>query len=354
MDIFIIGGLTDSNDNQDLLERSMHQVGRDLFRSGHNLLICSPFVGTADVSAVRGAASVVNERDDSKVVFHYPSTQGVMAEISKLRKDLGLDQPRLKNRVIEQAYLPLPDSASHDRPSPYGWLLAQLAASDKSQAIITIGGKLTGPANLLLALAESKQKPLLPLSFLGGAAADSFERLHYRLQDQIGHKVSVLRDPSRIAQVVPLLEEITSGQFGKYKGSLRFFISYPRSRPQEADFIETILRRRKLRVDRDEHDFAAGRPLPHEIQEHIHQATVFIALWCREYACSPWCFDELELALSRAETGAVELWLLCIDDTRMIPTRARNLVSYVSSNREELERNVLSLLDRLSNGGATE
>jgi hypothetical protein len=58
---------------------------------------------------------------------------------------------------------------------------------------------------------------------------------------------------------------------------------------------------------------------------------------------APWCFDELELAVKRGKT----LWLLCVDDTRIVPPAARNLISYPARSREELERHVLTLLEQI-------
>ncbi|RBN36039.1 hypothetical protein DMN50_37535, partial [Priestia megaterium] len=70
----------------------------------------------------------------------------------------------------------------------YAWLLCQLQALESCQTIIAIGGKLDGSANMLLLLAESKRKKILPLSFLGGAAEQSFYRKRYELQDIFGDK----------------------------------------------------------------------------------------------------------------------------------------------------------------------
>jgi hypothetical protein len=110
------------------------------------------------------------------------------------------------------------------------------------------------------------------------------------------------------------------------------------------------LRRRNLTVFRDERDFGAGRPIPSEITEFIHRADVFVTIWCREYACSPWCFDELVLALERHAAGALTLWLLCVDDTRIVPPGARDLTNYPARNREELERHILTLLEQREQG----
>jgi len=41
------------------------------------------------------------------------------------------------------------------------------------------------------------------------------------------------------------------------------------------------------------------------------------------------------------------LWLFCVDDTRIVPPAARNLISYRGQSREELERHVLALLEQI-------
>jgi hypothetical protein len=90
----------------------------------------------------------------------------------------------------------------------------------------------------------------------------------------------------------------------------RVFISYARCRPEEADLTERTLRRRGFEVFRDEHDFKAGALLLGEVEEHVARCHVFVALWSRDYACSPWCYDELAVALVRAKAGTMQLWLL--------------------------------------------
>ena len=110
--------------------------------------------------------------------------------------------------------------------------------------------------------------------------------------------------------------------------------------------METLLRRRNLPVFRDESDFGAGHSVPSEIREAIHRSDVFVTVWSKEYACSPWCFDEFELALDRHAPGALKLWILCVDDTRIIPKRARDLIYFTVKSRQELEGRVVELLGR--------
>jgi hypothetical protein len=347
MKVFVIGGtssrspVADTDLDYQLLATSMEHVGRDLAVRGHDLLVCSPFTGSADIAAVRGAATFLQE--GPTIEFHHPDSEAVRKELQRQIDALGL------KRVKTFAYFPLPEETGEPRLSALAWLLAQLAAMDRSHALIALGGKADASASLLLALAESRHKPVLPLTFLGGAAASSFERIRYQLNDRLGAAVPALHDPHRVGEAVGLIERLATGAVAPVAARAapsRFFISYPRLRPQEADFIETVLRRRRLEAYRDERDFAAGHSLPGEIKESIHRADVFIAIWCREYACSPWCFDELQLALERHKGNGLALWLMCVDDTRMVHPAARSLISYSSRTREELERNLLTLLER--------
>ena len=121
----------------------------------------------------------------------------------------------------------------------------------------------------------------------------------------------------------------------------------PRSRPQEADLIEMILRRRGLEVLRDEQEFRPGSPLEGEIREYINKCDYFIAIWCAEYACSPWCFDELGLAIDRLAAEKLHLWIMRVDKTEIVPPAARKLLYYKVDGRSELEKRIIELLARL-------
>lgn len=134
--------------------------------------------------------------------------------------------------------------------------------------VITVGGKLDGPMSLLLALAPSRGKFVLPLRFLGGAAAEFFERRRHEIQDALGAKAYVLGIQERLGEIVDLLETLGAVQGGRIdeKNPPKFFISYARTRPKEADFVETVLRRRNLLVFRDEQSFEPGQQLRREVR----------------------------------------------------------------------------------------
>jgi hypothetical protein len=344
MKVFVIGGasLQDSDPEYQtqlgMVEVAMQRVGKDLVGAGHNLLACSPFPGSADVAAIRGAAEILCRSDAPVVEFHCPDSAGVQRELTRLTDSLSLKSFRVYSH-------PLPLDEQGKEQWSHGWLLAQLAALDRSQAVVSLGGKLGGSATLLLSLAEARRRPILPFTSLGGSSAQSFQRRRYELEDVLQERITALHNVERIGETSALLERPASSQLVRsvQQAPLRFFLSYSKCRPQEADFVEITLRRRNFEVYRDERDFGAGRSLPGEITESIHRANVFVAIWCREYACSAWCFDELELAIKRGKT----LWLLCVDETRIVPPAARNLISYPARNREELERHILTLLEQI-------
>lgn len=342
MRFFVIGGITD--DNQVInninkrLENACSNLGQALSNYGHSIIICSPFKDSADYWVLKGFTQN-NHNINSSIEIHYVDMDSVRAEVFTLES---------VNKECKFIKIPHPAPSNNNKKSiGYAWLLCQLNALESCQAVIAIGGKTNGIANMLLLLAEAKRKPMLPLSFLGGAADLAFHRRRYELKDRLGDKYLLLQDEKNINKLIEGAEIISEMQVGKkLKGkNIKFFISYPRARPSEADYIETLLRRRNLQVYRDESDFGAGSEIPVEITEQIYAADIFIAVWCAEYACSPWCFDEFELALDRYKSCGTKLWILCVDDTRIVPRRARNLNWFKVSSREEIEGRVLNLLE---------
>jgi hypothetical protein len=147
------------------------------------------------------------------------------------------------------------------------------------------GGKLNGSSSLLLPVAENQHKHVLPLTFLGGAAAQSFGRRRYELMDRLGAGIVTLQDPQRIDEAAALIDSLPQLQVSKAlrQAPLRVFLSYPNSRPLEADVVEMMLLRKECEVYRDEENFGAGQSTPGEIKEHIHRGNVFVAI-CNMHA----------------------------------------------------------------------
>jgi hypothetical protein len=343
MKIFIIGGVTVKrgvsgfDDEVQVLKKSMEPLGAELVSHGHEVVVCSPFPDSADFHVLHGIAA--SSKDSHLTVsIHYPELPAVETALIALLDELGLSNVRRFPCRVGR------DSVTSEALQ-YAWLFAQLNAMDSSAGVIIVGGKPSGSLSLLLHLADARNKGVLPLTFLGGAARDHFDATYWRLRDLIPNDLSALNDPSAITSIPSLLETILTGSQGEAERT--FFISYARARPQEADYVETLLRRRNHIVYRDEENFEPSADAQAEIIKNIKRASVFVALWCREYACSPWCFDEIEIGLERHSKGLAELWIFCIDDTRIVPKAARTLNYYPVNTREKLEGKILFLLTKL-------
>jgi hypothetical protein len=280
MKVFVIGGasLQDSDPEYQtqlgVVQVAMQRVGKDLVSAGHDFLVYSPFSGSAGVAAVRGAAEILGRSDAPVVEFHCPHSAEVQRQLTRLTDSLSLKSSSVHSH-------PLPSDEHGKEQWSHGWLLAQLAAMDRSHAVLSLGGKLTASASLLLSLAEGQGRAVLPYTFLGGTSAQSFQRRRYELEDVLQEKLAALHNVERIGETSPLLERLVNSQLVRsmQQAPVRFFLSYPKCRPQEAGFVEITLRRRNFEVYRDERDFSAGRSLPGEITDGIHRANVFVAIY---------------------------------------------------------------------------
>lgn len=345
MKIFVIGGLVPPEANSaesdaEIFRNTCRQLGIDLAVAGHEIVLCSPFEDAADIHILRGVATTAKGRE-SQVAFHFVDTAVVRQQLEAVVAELGL------SRVSRIPHPPPQIESQQSRR--YSWLLCQLNALESSHATVAVGGDPNGAANMLLLLADGKRKAVLPLAFMGGAAKLAFDRRRYELEDRLGPRVLELQREDGVSHVPELLATLTQALGSPARPrreNLGFFISYARARQGEADYVETLLRRRNLRVFRDESDFGAGHAIPVAIQEAIFEANVFVALWSSEYACSPWCFDEMDLALDRQADGRLELWILRVDETRIVPKRARDLMFYDAPNRAALEARIMDLLER--------
>jgi len=350
MQLFVIGGLVrdsglDLISQKSILRRTMQLFGRQAAQAGHSLSSCSPYDGSADVEVLSGwvAGSKKSKNHGANVELHFPDDTEISKAIVELQSKLKLHAKLFRH--------PSSRDADNQINLVHSWLLAQLSAMERCSAIVTIGGNLGGSANLLLQLASSKRTPTLALGHIGGAADAYLEQHRYGLQDCFGDSFSLLKGPAEPTDFIELIECLTNPtRESKTKDIQRpmYFVSYSRDRPAEADFVETTLRRRNQIVFRDEENFEAGKNVITEIEQRVYQADVFLALWCREYACSPWCNDELELALNRAETGSMRVVLIFIDETRVVPKRARALIGLPARTRQDLEGIILRIISSTS------
>ncbi len=349
MKIFVIGGSSHSEDSPERdadvceLDRLMMFFAEQLEKSGHEVITCSPFPGTADRALLNALMNDRFSRRRPRVELHFPSTQHTLTEVEKALEGTPDDWVLLFKHPAPADELPASLANA--------WLFSQLYALERSHAVLAIGGKLGGTTNLLLHLAEAKHKPVLAIPSLGGASEQCYWRRKYELEDRLGDAASQLSAKNSTHQWTSLIEQLTdqnSRNVVNHKNSApTFFISYPRARPQEADVVEMLLRRRNLSVYRDDQDFEPGNLIEADIANHIHRASVFIALYSQDYACSPWCYDELRIATSLHSNTKIKLWLLTLDNTRIVLPEARNIVTLPARSRSELEGKLNQQLDRL-------
>ncbi len=160
MKIFVIGGTAVPSDHQDydeqvrLLTSSMGRLCGDVVNMGHDLVACSPFEGSADVAAIRGAMRAPPHlaRTAPSIEIHCPAVPDVLSAVSTLTGPPPYSDFRLMTHPV----------ATGENGNPnweYTWLLSQLAALQACHAVLAIGGKPMGPANLLLALAMTQSNP---------------------------------------------------------------------------------------------------------------------------------------------------------------------------------------------------
>ena len=187
--IFIIGGVTRSDEQSPdaegehrALQAAMRRAGRVLANAACDILVCSPFQGSSDAEVVRGAADFGEQPTRPRIEFYYPNAVQVVRQLDHIQDSLG-------NLAVTRFPQQPPADERDDEAWRHGWLLSELSAMGRSNVVLAVGGKLNGPMSLLLPLAESRRKPIVPLRFLGGAAEKSFERRQYELQDRLGDLV---------------------------------------------------------------------------------------------------------------------------------------------------------------------
>lgn len=343
MRLFIIGSIvTESSITPAGFARFCNGFGERLAGKNITLVLCSPYPDSADYEIMRGIKKAKNTK--LSIELYYPQTPEIENSWNDHLEDL--DQSIKLTKFRQEA------PAINDLNAfKYSWLFCQIQAIANVDFVVVIGGKIAGSSNFLIRIADTKEKEIIPLQKFGGVGASFFEKKRYQLLDSWGNEIMEQfyksADPKAIVDIIVDKTQSKKSKIIKTnKKNLTFFISYPRDRPSEADFIEMILRRRNYIVFRDDTDISASEDVPNAIKENIHKADVFIAVWCKEYACSPWCFDELNIALGTHQKDGKPLWIFRVDKTRVVPPGARKMLWYNTETREEIEGRIVSLLEQ--------
>mgnify|MGYP002626564974 CR=1 FL=1 len=342
---FVIGSFGENEVGRSEFECMCRTIGRDIFSVGHSLAICSLFDDSADYWILDGYINHEEQEwhEPHRVFFHYMNVNGIDEQI-KAVKD------RLANPKV---FVQIPHSPlSENVDIQLSWLYCQLEALEQSHCVIAVGGNKNGSSSLLLACADQKRKLVIPFPEFRGAAEEYLIKHQYELKERLN--ISSLEQFWNSKLLCKSMHDYLSDYILskdsrektiKNIRDIRIFLSYSRERPEEADFIENIFYRKKISIFRDDTSFGAGVELSANIKEQLYNADVCIILWCAEYACSPWCNDEMEFALDRKENKHMSLWIICLDDTRIVPKRARSLLTYRVHSRAEIEGYISKLLE---------
>ncbi len=165
--VFVIGGVTDETAHPKYeaikLQRACFQLGASLSEGGVRLVVCSPFTDSADCHTVIGFC---NNARKGVIECHSPMHPDVQKEWSDLIGEFG--NSRIQFEPFEHPGYENKESIGQ------AWLLAQLKAVESADVVVAIGGKISKTASTLLHLAEDRGLPIVPYTFLKGAAQRSF------------------------------------------------------------------------------------------------------------------------------------------------------------------------------------
>jgi len=321
--VLLIGGETGSGENTDdsLDEcRSICEIiGRKLAKGGFELIVCSPFIDSADyhISKAYAKANV-----GGRIHFHYPAHPDVIERI----KTFQIELQKYKNSPIISFWQHPTYSRKEARKQ--AWTLCQLQALEHADAVVAIGGKDTSSASTLLHQAEIWKIPTIPYPQIGGAAKESFERINWKARYPAirEHKIADEKGPEK---VVKILNELSVKQLSERIRKLEeintAFISRSSVDAESALQIELHLKNHQITVFVGDNAITPYREVLPAIDEYIMQSQLFIVLWTKDYALSPWCYDELIFAINRQKSGLMNILLIQLDDTPIIPTEARGL-----------------------------
>ena len=331
--IMVIGGDTGDTMYADYentaLAHFCADLGACIARAGAELIICSPFSDSADIHAFLG---YVRSGVGGAVRFHSPAHPNVAHAMDRLLAMVG---DLASTRVMRFNYPGPEDQESWG----ISWTLCQLQALDQADAVVSIGGRTSKTASLLLHLAEARQIPLVPYEFLGGASRRAYERRDWaRLFPDFDP--TVLREQNSASRAVEIINHIVTAQLRAAKGQISsagtIFISRSKHDANFATVLAEYLASCGLIALLGDHEVREDRMVQSAIADAMVAADVFVVLWSSSYALSKYCYDELEFALQRQVSSRSAIWLINLDGSDVIPSAARRLLQIQARTSQEL------------------
>jgi len=332
---FVIGGITEESLDRDAeaprLNIACYKLGQAIAKAHAQLIICSPFPNSADYYTAMGFSEV---EEDRVIHFHSPNHPDVAEKRKLLSKTLG--KPGLK--VVDWLY-PGPENKES---WPQAWLLAQLQALERADVVIAIGGKVSNTANTLLHLAEGRNIPIVAYSFLGGAAQRCFQRRDWeRLHP--GFDKGILERDNGVESVIEIANRLATDLLS-YRHSPNkhqtFFVSRATHDFEIADVLANWLRAHGYSVLLGDEEIRENQMATASIYQALLKSDTCIVLWSKQYALSPWCYDELMLAINRQ----MNIWLFNLDNSMIVPQNARKFKSMSVRNASEIVKIASDLL----------
>jgi hypothetical protein len=318
---FVIGGVTAETKFLDfekpMLQIACYKLGEVLAQANVQLILCSPFPDSADYYTAKGFATA---GVGGVIHFHSPIHPDVEEKRLQLTEIFGSKCPK-----IVPWHYPGPES---DDEWNQAWLLCQLQALEKADVVIAIGGKVSKTANTLLHLAEGRKIPILPFTFLGGAAKRAFNRIDWsKLYPDID--TSILGQEDGVSKVIEITNRLiinsVTSDYVNISEPRTFFISHSKEDLTVAKELSKYLKQANFDVIRGEEAIRTGKMVQASIEETILRSDICIILWSRHYALSPWCYDELTLSINRRDANQLGIWLFNLDDSPIVPKEARKL-----------------------------
>lgn len=341
--IFVIGGVTGETDDSDgeapRLNRAALKLGKALADGGAQLIVCSPFPDSADYYTAMGYSDA---KARGVIHFHSPSHPRVTEKKTLLKKALGHG-----DLLIQEWNYPGPEH--DDEPSWFqAWLLAQLQALEKADAVVALGGKVSKTTNTLLHLAEAKGLPIIPFSFLGGAGQRANSRRDWEnLNPDID--VTVFAEDTGVEQTVKIVNAMQASRIRRaFSGKGKPQTVFVSRANQDAAFsrqLAGLLETRGIQVVFGDNQVRPDQMITATIENAMLKSDICAVLWSKHYALSPWCFDELSVAVAQQTYGNMGLWLFSLDDAPIVPPQARKIPAISLSNRDLLPSVIEQLLE---------
>ena len=341
--VFVIGGRTGETADVDAELPRLHKVsltlGSVLAKAGAQLLICSPFPDSIDYYTAMGYADA---KCGGVIQFHSPTHSAVEEKRCLLRKTLGR-----AGLVIQDWNYPGPE-INEDDAWFQSWFLAQIQALEKADVVVALGGKFSQTASTLLHLAEAKGLPIIPFAFLGGAAKRSYERRDWSRLNP-GFDPSILCDVDGVEHTIEIANRLMLDRMQQTRPAERpktVFISFAHQDLAMANTLRAALVKEGIEVLIGDDEIRPDQMITATIEQAILRSDVCAILWSRQYAQSPWCYDEISLAINQQEYGKINVWLFNIDDSPIVPAQARKLSAISIKNDPAMQHCVRDLLEK--------